>query len=237
MNHKNLCAVGTRFHKLVVLGQPFRVRAGKSMWKKVKQFCVCQCDCGGFVACSLNDLVANKMKSCGCWRVHIAVTMGHKNLRHGQVKTRLYDLWHGMKLRCHTKSTPSYPSYGGRGIRVCDEWNESFEAYRDWALANGFADGLQIDRINNDGNYEPDNCRWVTCQVNQNNRRSNVNVTYAEETKSIGDWARDGRCAVTRLTLWRRYQRSGWPFGKALTTPPIPRGADRVNFRVELLSQ
>lgn len=96
------------------------------------------------------------------------------NLKHGCDATPLYYVWTGMRARCRDSKKRSWANYGGRGIRVCTEWNESFTPFRDWALAHGYADGLQIDRENNDGHYAPDNCRFVPAQINMQNRRSTV---------------------------------------------------------------
>ena len=102
--------------------------------------------------------------------------------------TRIHNIWCTMRERCRTKGSSGYKKYGAKGIRVCNEW-ESFETFRDWAYANGYADDLSIDRIDPKGNYEPSNCRWVTQKVQQNNRSNNIKLTYNGETKSIIEWA------------------------------------------------
>src|SRR5438445_5671945 len=120
-------------------------------------------------------------------------------LTHGQTKTRLYMMWAGMKQRCSNPRHEVYRYYGGRGIRVCDVWQESFEAFRDWALSHGYRAGLQIDRKDANLDYTPENCRWVTKKVQANNRRD---TNYAEifgERKPVGEWASDPRCKVSAI--------------------------------------
>lgn len=109
---------------------------------------------------------------------------------HGETDTRLYNIWLAMKRRCDTPSLKAYPDYGGRGITVCDEWVNSYEAFRDWSIANGYDETLTIDRIDNNGNYEPENCRWVDCVAQANNRRSNVILELNGESHNITEWAR-----------------------------------------------
>lgn len=104
---------------------------------------------------------------------------------------RLYGIWTGIKGRTQNHNNKCYKNYGGRGITVCDEWENSYEAFRDWALANGYQDDLTIDRIDNDGNYCPENCRWVDRITQNNNRRSNHFITHNGETKTITQWARE----------------------------------------------
>lgn len=94
--------------------------------------------------------------------------------QHGGKGSRLYRIWKGMKSRCYTPTADGFHNYGGRGIRVCTEWLADFPGFRDWALSNGYAANLEIDRRDNDGNYEPGNCRWVTKKVNGRNRRTTV---------------------------------------------------------------
>lgn len=133
-----------------------------------------------------------------------------------------------MKDRCHNANSQKYRYYGERGIEVCAEWRNDFLAFREWALSAGYAPGLEIDRENNDGNYTPANCRWVTRRVNNQNRgprnsgpRSGHGklVNAFGEGKSLPDWARDPRCVVSYDTLFRRIHRFGWAIEKAITMP------------------
>lgn len=104
-------------------------------------------------------------------------------------RKRLQNIWAKMIHRCYCESDCRWESYGGRGIKVCDEWRNSFEAFFEWALSNGYDSNLSIDRINNDGNYAPENCRWATARQQANNRRSNRIITANGESKTVAEWA------------------------------------------------
>ncbi len=153
---------GRRFGKLVAFG-----RAANGVGNKTRWHCVC--DCGNTTVSYSNNLLRGKSQSCGCVR---KTTLPASRRIHGGYKSRLFRIWLDMRARCTYPSTDHYHRYGGRGITVCAEWQSSFIAFRDWALQNGYAENLTIDRINNDGNYEPGNCRWVTIRENCQNRGS-----------------------------------------------------------------
>ena len=154
---------GQRYGKLVAQ-EIACVRGGKGRQVTYWQ---CLCDCGETTIVRLAELRAGNTKSCGCLRVE----SGKSNRTHGGKGTRLYRIWKGMRSRCLNPNATSFENYGGRGITVCEEWRQSFEAFQQWSLGNGYADELTIDRINNDGGYEPGNCRWATWSVQLKNRR------------------------------------------------------------------
>jgi hypothetical protein len=136
---------------------------------------------------------------------------------HGLSKTKLYYVWRGMIARCRYPSFKYYSYYGGRGIKVCPEWESDFVAFQTWAMAHGYQAGLQIDRIDNNGDYSPVNCRWVTSTVNARNKRSTHAIPAFGETKSIAAWAEDPRCVVALHTLYARLTRFYWAPEEALT--------------------
>ena len=135
---------------------------------------------------------------------------------HGKQPARLYRIWSNMIQRCTNPKVDNYNFYGGRGIKVCEEWREDFVSFRNWALSNGYTDYLTLDRIDNDGNYEPSNCRWETHLNQCNNTRRNHLITFQEETHTIAEWARIVGMKVD--TLERRINVCGWSAEKALTT-------------------
>jgi hypothetical protein len=137
--------------------------------------------------------------------------------------SKLYKKWRTMTYRCVYQSNRGYPNYGGRGIKICEEWKE-FIPFMEWAVVNGYKEGLTIDRINNDGNYCPENCRWATRHEQDRNTRRTRLFTWNGETKCFFDWANDERCEVSYSCLWRRVNESGWDFEKAFTTPPQNQG-------------
>ena len=137
-------------------------------------------------------------------------------IKHGLHGTRIYNIFNGMKGRCYCKEHFAYESYGGRGITVCDEWRNSFQAFYDWAMSNGYRDDLTLDRINNDGNYEPLNCRWITMKEQCSNRRNNHLLTYKGETKTLTEWAE--LYGKSYVALFMRLKR-GWSIEKAIETP------------------
>lgn len=108
---------------------------------------------------------------------------------HGDSKSKLYNVWAGMKRRCYNKNQKSYKDYGAKGIRVCDEWFNSYETFKKWAETNGYNEGLEIDRINVEGNYEPNNCRWINKKQNSNNKRNNTLIEINGVTHTIAEWS------------------------------------------------
>ena len=175
------------------------------------------CECGTRKLVAVSMLALGTTKSCGC-----LVKENPHSIKHGGEGTPIYGVWSSMKARCGIPSAANYANYGGRGIRVCDQWSDDFVAFRSWALLNGYRRGLQIDRVDNDGNYTPENCRWVRPKVNANNRRTNVRVKVFGESKTMAEWSRDPRCVVSYSTLKQRIRRQGMPPAMAITEPTKP---------------
>ncbi len=204
-------SVGQVFGRLTILGVPFRCHFGK----KVYLCLVCECVCGGIVVVPKIRLLHKITSSCGCLN---SDTTAKRNFRHGGCGTRIYGIWKEMKKRCDNPAHKYFSDYGGRGIGVCDEW-KSFESFRDWAMANGYADDLTIDRWpDKNGNYEPSNCRWATMKEQANNTRKNRIIEAFGESKTIAQWIRDPRCIVKWGCFYVRLS-NGWDATKAMTTP------------------
>lgn len=158
----------------------------------------CICDCGNKCFVWGNKLTRKNhsaKRSCGCLQKE-------KHNPHGDSGTILFHKWTGMKDRCYNKNAKQYKSYGGRGISVCKEWKENFYAFREWALKSGYKDGLSIDRIDVNGNYCPDNCRWITMQEQQKNKRNVKKITWNGETHTIPEWSEI--LGIKYATLWSR---------------------------------
>lgn len=171
---------GERFGNLVVVGQAGRYKGTKVLWN-------CKCDCGNTTTQLSHTLTKKLVVSCGCYN-RLKTEKG--NTKHGLRYTRLYSIWKGIKTRCNNLNNHAYKNYGARGIKVCEEWS-TFLPFYEWAMANGYEEHLTIDRIDVDGDYEPQNCRWATMQEQLNNTRVNRFITIGSETKTMAEWARE----------------------------------------------
>ena len=176
----------------------------------------CRCDCIDKTEQVIDGCSLRNGSSRQCLKCAHKIT-GQHNSTHKETETRLYYIWCSMKSRCGNPSDDAYPRYGGRGIAVCDEWNESYENFRNWANANGYQDNLSIDRINNNGDYCSENCRWSTDTEQANNRRSNRIIVFNDEEHTLAEWARI--TGIHRGTLADRIDKHHWSVEKALTIP------------------
>ena len=169
---------------------------------------VCKCDCGTIRKVQGSNLRASLSRSCGC----ISEEANRKRLAtHGMGSTNIYKIWKGMKSRCYNPNNDSYKYYGGRGIKVCNRWFESFENFlADMGMP---AEEMSIDRIDGDGDYDPSNCKWATHKEQMRNTTSNRMITFNGESKLLTDWADKLNMGSSGL----RYRLKNWPLEKALT--------------------
>lgn len=191
---------GQRFGRLVVIGVDDK--------NTRKTYFYCQCDCGNFKSVRSDSLLSGAIRSCGCLHKETASKNVQQNHKHKMSHTRIYEIWQGMKSRCYNPHDARYDRYGGRGLTVCDEWREDFNAFHQWAIENGYADNLTIDRIDNDQGYYPENCRWADAETQSRNRSSNIKITIGNATKTLTEW-----CEIFELdygTIYARYRRNAF---------------------------
>lgn len=204
MARKRIDLTGQRFGRLVVLGYSGH-KKGQVIWE-------CICDCGNTHLVPTTSLRGGRTRSCGC--------LNHQQKEqyrtHGESKTKLYHVYHAMLQRCYDTKFKFYHHYGGRGIRVCPEW-QHYEPFRDWALSNGYEDGLSIEREDVNGNYTPDNCKWIPMSEQANNKRRTVHVEWDGETVTLRDLA--DQYGLERMILYCRIVKMGWSIEDAINRP------------------
>ena len=201
--------MGNIYGKVTGVREEGRAKGRKVLWG-------CRCECGNYTVVEGNRLRSGMTKSCGCLRINTIVAF---NKKHGMASNRLYNIWSHMKSRCLNKNDRAYRRYGGRGITVCEEWQQ-FKPFMKWALENGYNDDLEIDRINNNGNYSPENCRFVTPKENSRNRRSNRLITIDGKTKTLAEWS---EISGLDSSLIRFRVVNGWSEKQLLVSPSVRR--------------
>lgn len=190
---------GKKFSRLLVLGLSPKKSGRKTFW-------VCRCDCGNKKVARSDSLKDGSLQSCGCLRDEQAAVNVRKNHTHKDSHTLLHYTWGGMRQRCSNPNDESYKYYGGRGIKVCDEWEKSYSAFKEWAYENGYAEGLTIERIDVNKGYSPENCTWLPSREQAINRRSTVWIEWNGERRNIKQWA--DHLGIKYGTLHSRYYRS-----------------------------
>lgn len=204
---------GKRFGRLVAIEDTGeKTKSGHNcIW-------LCLCDCGNYIKSDTGDLRSGTTKSCGCLRRE---RMGELNKTHGGRNDRLYLVWMDMRRRCRDEKDVQYKNYGGRGIKVCNGWND-YAAFRKWAYQTGYDDTAQpgkctLDRIDGNGDYCPENCRWVSMVVQANNKRNNLLLTANGKTMTAAQWERFLGLPKSILSVRKK---AGWSDERALFTPP-----------------
>lgn len=210
--------IGRKFNFLTVTGIEYDEN-NKRMFR-----CMCECDSENLYY--PHDIVFGTVKSCGCMASKLLHDAFWKE--DALNRQRLYRIWNGMKRRCYNRNSDSYSNYGGRGISICDEWLNSYDIFKEWALSHGYSDDLSIDRIDVNGNYEPNNCRWADWKTQANNKRPkkrNVMWTIDGTTKPAIDWCEE--YGVSYETATYRINHKGMSVYEALTAPKITKGRNR----------
>lgn len=201
---------GKKFGRLVVIKEiKKRSKSGKVLWK-------CLCDCGNYSVVRSYDLKSGGTKSCGCYNLDRITT-------HGMSKHKCFKTWDGMMRRCYSEKHMAYYNYGGRGISVVIEWRESPKIFIEWLINNGWKKGLEIDRIDNNGNYSPENCRIVTTIENHNNTRCNRRFIACGENLTVSEASR--KYKIRYSTIMERLKR-GWTGNRAVSAVKHGNGKD-----------
>lgn len=204
---------GRQFGMLTVLSraEDYVLKSGRKerIWH-------CQCECGNTINVFGENLKKGNTISCGCYKKE---KMRKEKTTHGLSNNNLYYIYNHMKSRCYNKNDKRYKNYGGRRIKICDEWlgESGFNNFYNWAISNGYSSELTIDRIDVNGNYEPSNCRWTDLITQENNKTNNHLITYNNKTMTMAMWAKE--LGINYKTLFNRICTYGWSIEKALTTP------------------
>lgn len=197
---------GERYGRLVVVERHGSSACQKATW-------LCQCDCGNTSITNTGSLHNGTTRSCGCLHKE---EIGALRRTHGMSKTRLYEIWSGIKKRCYYPNNHNYQWYGGKGIKVCDDWRDDFEIFRDWAMCNGYNDKLTIERNDLEGDYSPENCRWITMFEQHSNTSRNLYLTINGETKTLSQWSRESGIHIETI---RGRRKRGVPNDNLLDPP------------------
>lgn len=188
-----------------------RLLIESGFFQKGKAYFNCVCDCGAQRTVYKHDLTSGKTLSCGCYSKDLGHTLHRK---HGGTNERLYSVWCGMKRRCYNTNDSEYHNYGGRGIVLCDDWCDDYAAFREWALSHGYEEDLSIDRIDVNGNYAPDNCRWIPMREQPSTRR---NIILYNGIPAVKIAQENG---ISKNLMLARYKRLGWSLEEAIGLKP-----------------
>lgn len=186
---KKLDITNQKFNRLFAIRFLYKNKNNESIWLFI-------CNCGNIIETSASRVKCNKVKSCGCLHKETSSINGQNNIKHGLTSSgikppRLYNIWRDIKARCYNKNSINYKDYGGRGIIMCDEWKNDFQSFYTWSISNGYQDNLQINRIDNNGHYEINNCNWITSLENSNNKRNNKYYIFNNKIQTISQWSRE----------------------------------------------
>lgn len=202
--------IGYKFDRLTVVedcGVQIVSKKKQRVWK-------CKCVCGNIVFVTTSKLNNGSKRSCGCLMIE---SLGIGSFKHGKSHSKEFNTWMGIKQRCCNSNYHSYKNYGGRGIKVCDRWLQSFENF--YADMGEAPIGFSIDRIDVNGNYCPENCRWVDSKTQQYNKRNTFKITFNNVTETLSYWSE--KTGIRAKTIHARIHDLKWSVERALTTPTM----------------
>lgn len=195
---------GQRFGRLTVTDTFIKIKrkpsGSRTRW-------LCKCECGNEIYIDQDHLVGEKTQSCGCYRKEVT---SKEHAKHHKTDTRLYNVWCSMKARCYCKTNRCYSLYGGRGIKICDEWLHDFDAFYNWSIKNGYDENairgrFTIERIDVNKGYCPENCTWISQSLQAKNRRNTIMIEYNNEVRPLSAWCEIFNTPYT--TAYHRYKR------------------------------
>lgn len=218
--------IGQKYGKLTVSEDLGMIKRPNG---KKRHFWKCKCDCGNVFEVRGDCLKSGNNKSCGCLQYE------HAKTTHNMTGTKIYRVWASMKQRCENSNDNAYKWYGSLGVKVCGEWSKSFEKFYSWAKKSGYKEGLTIERVDVKGNYEPNNCKWITQREQLlNTRRSRV-ISYNGKTQTLKEWSNE--LGIKYMTLYSRLEK--WSIERAFeqSVTTIPKGSTpSIDTRVEAVN-
>ena len=206
--------LGKKFNRLKVVKRLKKNSRGEVIF-------LCTCECGNNIEVRKWNLTSGNTKSCGCLKSETSSNLGKSHTTHGMRYTKIYKIWESMKRRCDSKVCERYMNYGDRGIKYVDSWKE-FVPFYEWAIKNGYKEGLSIDRIDVDGNYEPSNCQWVTLKKQHLNKTTSTKIEYNGAFYTVSELAE--MSGVSYHTLYQRLFRLNWNIEDATKKLKTERG-------------
>lgn len=216
---------GVKYGRLTLTGRNYMLPS----YGQLRRYVEAECKCGVTKEYLFKRLTEGETKSCGCLRRDVS---RKRMTTHGISYHPLSDVWDAMKKRCYDTRNDHYPYYGGKGVKMCKSWKNSFITFYNWCIKNGYEEGKSIDRKDNDGDYRPSNCRFTTRAVQSRNTSRNKMITAFGETKCLFDWGKDKRCVLGVWGLRRRYDSGAWAnMEEMISTPHISKKVSQRNTK------
>lgn len=211
-----MCEVNNRYGYYTVIEVPYKKEFNRKGKTRFRVYAKVKCDCGNIKDVRVDSLKSGHIVSCGCYNRKVSSEQKTR-LKHGLCYTSIYKKYKSIRQRCLNHNHKHFKNYGGRGITLCDEWKDSFESFYKWCIRNGWKKELELDRRDNEKGYEPENCRFVTSEVNGNNKRNNIKYEHQGELLTLPQIARKNNIGFS--TLYRRIHENKLPLSEALSIP------------------